>query len=1081
MFTDLFAIYRDTVHYPLRLAVVCLLLWFPLFACLDNAAGAEFSESEKLYLKDHGVLRVQLSEDWPPFNYTEHGTPKGYVNDYLLLLGQKLGIEIEFIGGHTWPEYLQMLESGDIDFISNMTITPKRLNSYLFSEMDVVDVLTGLLTLSDAKELGDLERLHGEKLAVVKGYSHEEILQSHYADIPQLPTENLLNSIKQVMAGKAVAAIGAHSVFNYFIGKHLLTDTVSTPIMSNVLFPSAPHHLAVRRDNRQLMSILDKAMSMVTKSELMVLRQKWAINSSKIKHIRLTEDELLFLEKKQEIAMCVDPDWMPIEKIDNGQHVGMAADYITLLEKYIDLPITLTPTTSWIETIEFAKERKCDIISLAMSTPERRKFMLFSEPYFATPLVVSTKSSGPFLSDIMSEKDKKFGVEGGYAFGPLLRSKYPPISIVDIRSVEDGLRLVEAGELYGFIGTLPTLAFGIQSIGVGELKIAGKLDEQLELRIAIRNDEPQLLNVFNKAINLIDEIEHVQILNRWISVKYEKGIDTQLIRRILLGAAVVIVLLLIRHYSLGKYNKKLQEQNIEIRKQAELLEQTRHQLLLTQYAVDSCSFPIFWMHSQTDLGKARIIHANNATAHVLGYSLTELSTLKLTDIDILLTEQIWQDILTELRNHKAHSCETTYRAKDGSSFPVELYISSFDYMGISYHFVFFSDVSRQKEMETKLHRSMKMEAIGILAGGVAHDLNNILSGIISYPELLLLKLPPESEYRSQIQAIQRSGQQAALVVADLLTVARGVAAIREPSNFNDLILEYFNSPEHKKLVEQYPYITWVTKLDKKLLNIACSQIHIKKTIMNLVINAVEAISDKGTISISTQSQYIEKQLAHDNTLTQGEYVVFTITDTGGGISNEDLSHIFDPFYSKKVMGKSGTGLGLTVVYNTIQDHSGTILTDSTSEGTTFTIFLPTTRDGIVAKQSEFVTAELLGNMEQIMVVDDSSQQLDIAEHILVSLNYKPILASSGEIALELLQTTDVDLILLDMIMDPGMSGRETYTRISQIKPGQKAIIVSGFSPNDDVVETQKLGAETFLHKPYARHEIAKVLHEVLHA
>jgi PAS domain S-box-containing protein len=382
-----------------------------------------------------------------------------------------------------------------------------------------------------------------------------------------------------------------------------------------------------------------------------------------------------------------------------------------------------------------------------------------------------------------------------------------------------------------------------------------------------------------------------------------------------------------------------------------------------------------------------------------------------------------------------------------------------------------------REHKEKLARSKKMESLGLLAGGVAHDLNNVLSGIVSYPDLLLLKLPEDSPFRESIETIKKSGRRAVAIVQDLLTVARGVATIKEPLNLNDLIGDYLHSPEFKKLKQFHPTVTVETNLDADLLNISGSQVHIRKVVMNLVSNASEAIKNSGNITISSANHYVDKPLRLYDDIKVGEYAVLAVSDDGSGISSDDLERIFEPFYTKKVMGRSGTGLGLAVVWNVVQDHKGYIDVTSNDIGTTFELFFPITREEISRKHLSIPFKDLKGDGEKILVIDDVKNQRDISCKMLETFGYKTKAVCSGEEAVEYLKENTVDLILLDMIMDPGINGLETYERIIKIHPKQKAIIVSGFAETDDVKETQKLGAGEFIKKPLTLERIGLAVKE----
>jgi PAS domain S-box-containing protein len=383
------------------------------------------------------------------------------------------------------------------------------------------------------------------------------------------------------------------------------------------------------------------------------------------------------------------------------------------------------------------------------------------------------------------------------------------------------------------------------------------------------------------------------------------------------------------------------------------------------------------------------------------------------------------------------------------------------------------------ESEKKIARYKKMESLGLLAGGVAHDLNNILSGIVSYPELLLLSLPEESEFRKPIEAIQKSGQMAAAVVDDLLTIARGVATSKEPLNINDLVSEYLISPELKKLKQSYPEVAFKTNLDPDLFNINGSQVHILKVIMNLMTNAAESIKDSGNVSISSMNRYMDKPLRGYDDVDVGEYVVLSVSDNGSGIPPENLERIFEPFYTKKIMGRSGTGLGLAVAWNVVHDHKGYIGVTTDEKGTVFELFFPVTREKISIKNNAISIETFKGNGETILVVDDDESQRDISCKMLETIGYKAEVVPSGEEAVEYLKDNTVDLILLDMIMDPGMNGLETYERIIEIHPDQKAVIVSGFAETDDVKKAQELGAGKYLKKPLTLERLGPIIKEEL--
>jgi len=385
----------------------------------------------------------------------------------------------------------------------------------------------------------------------------------------------------------------------------------------------------------------------------------------------------------------------------------------------------------------------------------------------------------------------------------------------------------------------------------------------------------------------------------------------------------------------------------------------------------------------------------------------------------------------------------------------------------------------KQALETQLQRSQKMEAMGLMAGGVAHDLNNILSGIVSYPELILMDLPDDSPLRKPIKTIQESGMKAVDVVSDLLTIARGIAVGKEVLSLNNIVEEYLSSAEHQKLKTVFPIVTFKFQFDSELLNINCSPSHITKTLMNLVANASEAIEGAGTVTISTESRYLDEPLKAYEEVKIGEYSVLGVTDDGTGISPEDLEKIFEPFYTKKVMGRSGTGLGLAIVWNMVQDHQGYINVMSSEKGTIFELYFPVTREEVAAAKENIPLKDYLGQGEKILVVDDEERQIEIACGMLTRLGYNAKSVQSGEEAIEYVKKHSVDLMVLDMVMHKGINGRETYEKIIRIHPGQKAIIASGYAKTKEVEFTQKLGAGKYIKKPYTLEKIGIAVKEEL--
>ncbi|MBW1781722.1 MAG: response regulator [Deltaproteobacteria bacterium] len=387
--------------------------------------------------------------------------------------------------------------------------------------------------------------------------------------------------------------------------------------------------------------------------------------------------------------------------------------------------------------------------------------------------------------------------------------------------------------------------------------------------------------------------------------------------------------------------------------------------------------------------------------------------------------------------------------------------------------------TQRKKLEAQLARAQKMEALGTLAGGVAHDLNNILSGISSYPELLLMKLPQDDPLREPLKTIHRSGIKAARIVDDLLTLSRRGAAVFETVDLQQVIGDYLKSPEFREMLSFHDNVTYKTKFSSDDFNINGSMVHLSKTVMNLITNAAEAMPAGGPITISLERVTVPYEKQSVTVLKDGAYIKLTVADEGTGIAPEALDHIFEPFFTTKKMGRSGTGLGMAVVWGTVKDHNGQIDVKSLAgRGTTFELLFP----AAASKQPHGLSPPSTcpeGRNEFILVVDDVFEQREIAAGILETLGYSVRSLSSGEAAVAYLQDNSADLILLDMTMEPGMNGLETYRRILQFRPDQRVIIASGFSESDLIQEALQLGAWAYLRKPYSVASIARAVADAL--
>ena len=388
------------------------------------------------------------------------------------------------------------------------------------------------------------------------------------------------------------------------------------------------------------------------------------------------------------------------------------------------------------------------------------------------------------------------------------------------------------------------------------------------------------------------------------------------------------------------------------------------------------------------------------------------------------------------------------------------------------------DVSEQEHLQEQLLQAQKMEAVGTLAGGVAHDFNNILQVALGYSELILGDEGLPQRFKPDLQKINESARRGADLVQRLLTFSRKTQSNPQPLSVNRRINEI-----GKMLERTIPKMIDIQLiLDEDLAAINADPTQLDQVLMNLAVNARDAMPDGGKLIIETANILLDEEYARTHLDARpGHYVLMMVTDTGSGMDKDTLEHIFEPFYTTKGAGE-GTGLGLAVVHGIVQQHGGFIRCYSEpGAGTTFNIYVP----ALVSDEAPEERVSGLrprGGSETILVADDDEMVRDLCSRILAKAGYTVITASSGKEALELYKTQGdrISLVILDLIM-PEMSGKQCLEGLLSLDPSVKVVIASGYSANGPTKDALSAGAKGFVNKPYDIRQVLAVVRGVLDA
>jgi len=374
------------------------------------------------------------------------------------------------------------------------------------------------------------------------------------------------------------------------------------------------------------------------------------------------------------------------------------------------------------------------------------------------------------------------------------------------------------------------------------------------------------------------------------------------------------------------------------------------------------------------------------------------------------------------------------------------------------------NMSRQRALEEKLIQAERFRDVARLADSAAHDLNNILSGLATYPEVLLMDKALDPRVRQGLSLIRDSGRKAAAVVADLLTISRGAGAETETLHINSVLERYLCSRDFQKIRDAHKEVDIEFFTEPELLPVKGSYLHMEKIIMNLVLNAVENVlgAKDGRVMVTTANRFIDPSMPGHDAIPWGEYALLSVADNGPGMDEKNIKKIFEPFFTSRELGRNGTGLGLALVRHAVQDHRGCIRATSDAKGTRFDLFFPALRPDLSQRPDKEYADEIKGKGRTILVVDDLKDQQEIALTLLEHLGYRAKAVDNGYAALEAIKKAPVDLIVLNMA--PG--GFETCRMIKRIRPHQKIILAGGYFEPDDVPAAQGLGAVSGVKKPY---------------
>ena len=616
------------------------------------------SDEEIKYLKDNPILKVHNFDSLPPYNFTLNNYPKGFVIDYIQLVGKVLGVKIEFIQNKSLKESFDMLENNQLDILPNIAISDERKKTIDFTNYSLVNfqISLGVNKQSDIKSLSDLKN---KKVSVVENSFLEDILKKEYPNIKLYKTKNTEEAIEAVASNKADAVIHNLSTIEYLINKNWLSNLKTIVLKDDNIQTIVPLHLGVKKDNLVLKSILEKANQNISEKDTRNLVDKWLKNSF-YEEIKLSQIEHDYLSKNKTINYCVNSNFMPIERINNNSVLGITSDYINIFKEKLNINFNQIEIESTKDGLNKLLTKECDLVTFVQNSDNTNKLVNLSNSHLSFPFVLVTKIDKTFISSLNSLNGKRIAyVDDTYK--EILIKAYPQIEFVKVDSLKQGLKKVKNDEFFGLVEILPVVGHEIQKDFSNSLKISKEIFNNAYFSMATSKDNIILNDILNKLFSSISNENKDSINNNWISVNYEKMVDYE---KVLIAGMVFLLIIFI----ISLKNRQINNINSQMKKYIKIVDEN----VLT---------------SSTDLD-GNITYASEAFCKISGYSKDELigtnhRIIRHSDMKESTYKELWETITSG----KTWKGEIKNKKKNGDYYWVKASISPvFDNKGeiISY-------------------------------------------------------------------------------------------------------------------------------------------------------------------------------------------------------------------------------------------------------------------------------------------------------------------------------------------------------------------------------------------------------------
>ena len=915
-----------------------------------NNYNINLTNEEELFLQKNQPLRLHNEDYWPPYNFNENDTPKGFVIDYMNLIASKLGIKVQYISGPSWNDFMEMLKTNKIDAIINISKNKQREEFFEFT--NVYHIAANAIYVKKGNEdIDSLEKLEGKTIVMPKGFFAQQLLEKYYPQIKQILVNDSVEALKLLSLGKADATIDKKNVLDYIISTKNISEVVATNYVNDDRLVSYIS-IAVSKDKTILKSILNKAQDSITDKELLDLKRKWFGNNELVSNKSfLSKEEKQYLSNNNIIKMCNIINLKPIEFYENKKTQGINIDLLNLIGKKINVKFENIIVQDYQTAKKYLEEKICDILPTTSENKNSEK-IVFTNPLLSYKLAIITQKSKPVVQDIDEVLNETMAKKSNSENLDTLKNNYPNINIIETSSDYETFEAVNSNKVYYAMEPLPVVAYYMSKFAFNNIFISRYTDILLTSQIAISKDNIILYNIFNRAIEQISENEHNEIFNKWTNFSINMPFDYSIVWKISLVVFIILLILAYRQSILKKHNKTLrlinneiEKKNRQIAKQKELFEKLYNKsadgvLLLKNKKISDC---------------------NEAATKILHYSKDELIDKYLYEISPRfqpdgLSSNLKAIIkVNEALKNGICSFEWMHTSKDHKKLWIEVVLTSIEINSNLVIHTVIRDINKRKEMEKKLEvltcnleerikkeieineektaqlvQQSRFVQMGEMISMIAHQWRQPLTAITATTNNLLLKNILNKEIskdilEEELKLITEYTQHLSFTIDDFRNFFKSDKEKVE-SKLEDIIEKAINiiktsfDSKEIQLIKNYEFNE----------NITTYTTEIQQVILILLKNAEDAL---------VENEIINKKI-EIKTYKENDFVIIDIEDNAKGISADIIYKIFDPYFSTK-KAKEGTGIGLYMSKIIIKDHcKGEITVTNSQDGANFKIKLP---------------------------------------------------------------------------------------------------------------------------------------------